>query len=98
MGRMKIMRSVTIVILARRGRSVSVLEAGKKGLLGTDPVFAHQASWGWQNVGMTVKSQVACRGMQYVKVVAVDQRLVTATMKIRAKQARRAHSMVKIVR
>ena len=47
---------------------------------------------------MTVKSQTAFRGMQYVKVVMVDQRLVTVTVKISAKQARRAHSMVKIVR
>ena len=58
MGRMKIIRSVTIVILARE---VSVCAGVReKGVgLATDPVFAHQASWGWQNVGMTVKSQVA---------------------------------------
>jgi hypothetical protein len=63
-----------------------------------NPVFAHHASWLWQNVAMTDLSQVACRGTQYVRTVAMAQMFVTTTMKSTAKQARRAHSKVKMVR
>lgn len=95
MGRMKIMRSVTMIRLVVRGQC-----DGSNALMGseTNPVFAHHASWFWQNVALTVKSHVACKGMQYVRTVAIAQRFVTTMMKSTAKQARLAHSKVKMLR